>query len=61
MIPALWSFLFYFWFGLEIVIAVATRTRKGEGKLSDRGSQLILWVVIISSITACEWSGISFL
>ncbi len=55
MIPALWSFLFYFWFGLEIVIAVATRTRKGEGKLSDRGSQLILWVVIISSITACEW------
>jgi protein-S-isoprenylcysteine O-methyltransferase Ste14 len=55
MLPSLWTFLFYFWFAMEIVIAVATRTGKSRGKTSDRGSQLILWVVIVSAITACEW------
>jgi protein-S-isoprenylcysteine O-methyltransferase Ste14 len=55
MVPVLWSFLFYFWFGLEMVISVATRTGKDAGKVSDRGSQLILWIIIVSSITACEW------
>jgi protein-S-isoprenylcysteine O-methyltransferase Ste14 len=55
MISNLWSFLFYIWFGLEIVIAVATRTKQSRGKVRDRGSQLILWIVIIASITACEW------
>ncbi len=55
MLSSLWSFLVYFWFGLEVVIALATRTGKSAGKVSDRGSQLVLWIVIASSITACEW------
>ena len=55
MASIVWSFLFYFWFGLEIVIALATRTGKRDGKVSDRGSQLILWIVIVASITLCEW------
>lgn len=55
MVSSLWTFLFYAWFGLEMVIAIGTRTRQSGGKVQDRGSQLILWVVIIASITACEW------
>jgi protein-S-isoprenylcysteine O-methyltransferase Ste14 len=55
MLSSFWSFLFYLWIGLEIVISVATRTGKDDGKVSDRGSQLLLWIVIVSSITACEW------
>jgi len=46
--------LFYAWFVGEIVIAIATRTRQNSGKVRDRGSQLILWVVITTSVTACE-------
>ncbi len=55
MVQTLWSFLFYFWVVLEIVISVATRTGKSVGKVSDRGSQLILWIVITSSIAASEF------
>ena len=55
MLSTLWTLLFYFWFALEIFIAIATRTGKIGGKVSDRGSQFILWIVIVASITACEW------
>jgi hypothetical protein len=33
----------------EILLAVLTQTRRGDGKLQDRGTQIILWVVIIAS------------
>ena len=32
----------------EINLAVLTRTRQGEGKIQDRGTQIILWVVIVA-------------
>jgi protein-S-isoprenylcysteine O-methyltransferase Ste14 len=54
MVSIVWTCLFYAWFVGEIVIAIATRTRQNSGKVRDRGSQLILWVVIITSVTACE-------
>jgi protein-S-isoprenylcysteine O-methyltransferase Ste14 len=38
-----------------VVIAVATRTGISGGEIHDRGSQLILWIVIVISVTACEW------
>jgi protein-S-isoprenylcysteine O-methyltransferase Ste14 len=47
--------LFYFWFAAEIVIALATRSRQSSAKLRDRGSQAILWVVIVVSLSACQW------
>jgi protein-S-isoprenylcysteine O-methyltransferase Ste14 len=55
MLSILWTFLFYAWFASEMVIAVAMRTRHSTGKVRDRGSQLLLWVVMVFSVTACEW------
>jgi hypothetical protein len=39
----------------EIPLAVFTQTRQGEGKIQDRGTQIILWVVIIGSFKIEEW------
>jgi protein-S-isoprenylcysteine O-methyltransferase Ste14 len=50
-----WTVFFYGWLITEIYIAIATRTRSGGGKVSDRGTMLILWVVIFGSITAGIW------
>ena len=60
-LSTVWQILFYSWTASEILIAVLTRTRRGSGgKVSDRGSMLILWLVIVSSVTACEWiSGVN--
>jgi protein-S-isoprenylcysteine O-methyltransferase Ste14 len=34
----------------EVLIAVLTTTGRGQGKIQDRGTQIILWIVIIASI-----------
>lgn len=47
-----WTVFFYGWLVTEIYVAIATRTRKGAGKVSDRGTMLLLWLVIFGSITA---------
>jgi len=43
------------WVAGEILTAVLTRTRQGEGKIQDRGTQIILWVVIVASFRIDEW------
>ena len=43
------------WLVGEILIAVLTLTRKGEGKIQDRGTQIILWIVIVGSLRIDEW------
>jgi protein-S-isoprenylcysteine O-methyltransferase Ste14 len=55
MTATLWTAIYWAWVASEVAIAVATRTGKDGGKVGDRGSQLILWVVIVISATACEW------
>ncbi len=55
MLSILWTILFFAWFASELLIAVATRTSDSGGKVRDRGSQLLLWLVIVFSVTACEW------
>jgi protein-S-isoprenylcysteine O-methyltransferase Ste14 len=47
-LESLFSALGYLWLIAEILLALFTSTRKGGGKVVDRGSQLILWVVIIA-------------
>ena len=37
----------------EILIALITTT--GRGKIQDRGTQIILWVVIVASLRIDEW------
>jgi protein-S-isoprenylcysteine O-methyltransferase Ste14 len=39
----------------EILIALITTTREPGAKIQDRGTQIILWVVIIASFKIAEW------
>jgi protein-S-isoprenylcysteine O-methyltransferase Ste14 len=39
----------------EILLIVLTQTRPGEGKIRDRGTQIILLVVIVASFRIDEW------
>ncbi|MFZ1015142.1 MAG: isoprenylcysteine carboxylmethyltransferase family protein [Terracidiphilus sp.] len=39
----------------EIALALFTTTGRGQGKIRDRGTQIILWVVIIASFKIDEW------
>jgi protein-S-isoprenylcysteine O-methyltransferase Ste14 len=55
MTAILWTSFYWAWVASEVVIAVVTRTEISGGKIRDRGSQLILWMVIVISVTACEW------
>ena len=43
------------WAICEILIAVFTTTPRGQGKIQDRGSQIILWIVIIASLRIDQW------
>lgn len=43
------------WVMGEVLIALFTTTREGAGKIQDRGTQIILWVVIIGSFKIDEW------
>jgi protein-S-isoprenylcysteine O-methyltransferase Ste14 len=45
------------WLAFEVLVVLLTRTRRGEGKITDRGSMLLLWVAIGVSITAATWIG----
>ena len=53
----LWKILDWTWIASEVVILAATRTRRSSGNVRDRGSLLILWPVIVASITAGSWIG----
>ncbi len=52
-----WTWLFNAWIVGEIVIAFATRTRSGQGSRHDRGTQILLWVVIVGSFVASGFAG----
>jgi protein-S-isoprenylcysteine O-methyltransferase Ste14 len=43
------------WVVGEILLALITTTRRGGGKIQDRGSQVILWVVIIAASWVDAW------
>ncbi|HEX4310048.1 MAG TPA: isoprenylcysteine carboxylmethyltransferase family protein [Acidobacteriaceae bacterium] len=38
------------WLPGEILIVVLTQTRRGQGRIQDRGTQIILWLVIVASL-----------
>ena len=56
-LSTLWQVFYYGWLASEIYIAIATRTRNGSGRVRDRGTMLLLWVVIVSAITLGMWIG----
>jgi protein-S-isoprenylcysteine O-methyltransferase Ste14 len=51
----LWKILTDAWVLGEIAIAIFTYTRPSQGKVQDRGTQILLWVVIFSSFFAGGW------
>lgn len=50
-----WLVCYCLWVGSEIFIGIATRTRKSSGNVRDRGTMILLWVVLFTSITAGIW------
>jgi protein-S-isoprenylcysteine O-methyltransferase Ste14 len=52
-----WQILYWSWVLSEIWIAVATRTRSGKGQIHDRGTFLLLWIVIVNSLVIGIWFG----
>ena len=55
-IGLLWVWLINGWIVGEVVIAFATRTRRSQGSLHDRGTQLMIWVVIVGSFVASGYA-----
>jgi protein-S-isoprenylcysteine O-methyltransferase Ste14 len=55
MLSVIWEVLYWGWFASEIIIGVTTRTKHSTGKVHDRGSLRLLWIVIVLSLTACWW------
>ncbi len=57
-VTQLWMYLYWLWIAVEIYVVFTARLRRG-GKTgvttSDRGSMLVLWVVIGSSISCAFW------
>jgi protein-S-isoprenylcysteine O-methyltransferase Ste14 len=53
----LWKIFDWTWIASEVIILAATRTRRSSGNVRDRGSLIILWPVIVASITAGSWIG----
>lgn len=48
--------LYWVWLASEVLILIVTRTRSGDGKVSDRGSLVLLWVVICAAMFASGWA-----
>ncbi len=51
----LFSVLTGAWAAGEILLAIFTTTREGVGKIHDRGTQMVLWAVIIASFKLDDW------
>jgi protein-S-isoprenylcysteine O-methyltransferase Ste14 len=56
-LSGLWKVLDWGWIASEVLILVLTRTRRSTGNVRDRGSLLILWPVIVASVSVGEWIG----
>lgn len=52
-----WHALYWIWIASEVAILLWTRTRRSTDNVQDRGSILILWGVIVLSITVGDWIG----
>ena len=50
-IMVVWPWLFWAWFAGEAVIAIAMRTHSRGGRVRDRGSLLLIWVLITIVMT----------
>jgi protein-S-isoprenylcysteine O-methyltransferase Ste14 len=58
-ISLLWTLLYWFWIAVEFYVLFITRTRRSseDSNIQDRGSLIVLWVVIFTSIFVASWLG----
>jgi protein-S-isoprenylcysteine O-methyltransferase Ste14 len=62
-VSRLWMDLYWFWIAVEVYVAFTARIRRGGNSgvtVSDRGSMLLLWVVILGSISLGFWVSAAF-
>jgi protein-S-isoprenylcysteine O-methyltransferase len=52
--------LYWAWIVTEVLVLVVTRTRRGGGEVRDRGSLIVLWVVIFGSMSVGSWVGATY-
>jgi len=52
-----WLVLYWGWVVSEVAVGIGTRTKRSGGKVQDRGSLVVMWVVVVASMTACNWIG----
>jgi protein-S-isoprenylcysteine O-methyltransferase Ste14 len=51
----LFTILYWVWVASEVLLQVFTRTGRGKGEVKDRGSLVLLLLVIFASIWAATW------
>jgi protein-S-isoprenylcysteine O-methyltransferase Ste14 len=56
-IHLIWKTLYWAWIVTEVLVLVVTRTRRGGGEVRDRGSLVVLWVVIFGAMFFGSWVG----
>jgi len=49
-----WWVLICGWLASEIWVGVATRTKQSSGKVQDRGSMALMWIVVVVAMTLCN-------
>jgi len=57
-VTRLWMYLYWLWIAVEVYVVFTARLRRGGSTgvtTADRGSMIVLWVVIGSSIGAGFW------
>lgn len=50
-----WRVLYWGWVASEIAVGVGTHTKRTAGNVRDRGSLVLMWVVVFAAMTACNW------
>ncbi|HTB97757.1 MAG TPA: isoprenylcysteine carboxylmethyltransferase family protein [Terracidiphilus sp.] len=54
-LTTLGKILYWCWFLSEIAILVFTRTRSGKGNVNDRGSLVLIWIMIVASLSVAPY------
>jgi protein-S-isoprenylcysteine O-methyltransferase len=52
--------LYWAWIVTEVLVLLVTHTRRGGGEVRDRGSLVVLWVVIFGSLSLGSWAGATY-
>ncbi len=60
IIHLVWKTLFWAWIATEALVLLVTRTRRSGGEVRDRGSLLVLWVVVFGAMSVGSGAGAAY-